>query len=83
MVYNLARRVGCGSGFMFWFGGSSSLISWHENFSVRDTRSDTSMVEVCSSLGSDCEKKRGKRVVGEGGLTAEDKKKGRKWWGKG
>ena len=27
VVYSLARRVNSGVGFMFWFGGSSSLIS--------------------------------------------------------
>ena len=57
VVYSLARRVSSGVGFMFWFGVSLSLISWHEIFSVQDTRSDTSMVEVFCSLGLDCERR--------------------------
>ena len=50
VVYSLARRVNFGVGFMFWFGGSLSLTSRHEIFSIWDTKSDTSTVEVFCSL---------------------------------
>ena len=43
---SLARRMRFGEVDEIWFGGSSSLGSSQEKFSVREMRSETSMVPV-------------------------------------
>ena len=50
-VKSLARSMSSSDGFVFWFGGSSSLMSRQDIFSIRDTRSDTSIKGVGVGMG--------------------------------
>ena len=45
VVRSFARRRSSVCVFISWFGGSSSLMSWHKHFSVRETSSEISMEE--------------------------------------
>ena len=45
LVISLARSMRFGEKVRPWFGGSSILASSYDTFSVRETRSETSMLE--------------------------------------
>ncbi|KAK7836906.1 hypothetical protein CFP56_021887 [Quercus suber] len=66
---SLARRRSSVCVLVFWFGGSSSLMSWHEHFSVRETSSEISMEEKgCADGYKERDRNVDKGVMARGSL---------------
>ena len=76
LVISLARSMRFGEKVRPWFGGSSILASSYDTFSVRETRSETSMLEYGCKDGTFRIKIERGKTVKWGGRSVEERVEG-------